>query len=70
MAVLEDQTTTPRVAPSETTLISSALTGMTTDPVMRKSRTRVARATRAKAIGARSRIESVKSAQPGGLADT
>ena len=44
------QTSTPSEAPSETTLISSALTGITTEPVMRNSRTRVPSATRPIAI--------------------
>ena len=37
------QTSAPKVAPSERVFMTSALTGMSTDPVIRNSRMKVAR---------------------------
>ena len=62
-------TTIPSEAPSDTTLSISALTGMTTDPVMRKSRTSVASATRPKAIRRALEHRVGEVAQAGGLSD-
>lgn len=55
------QVTTPNDAPSDTTLSSRALTGMTIDPVMRKSSAKVASTTSAAAYGAPAAIDSARS---------
>ena len=56
-------TRTPNDAPSESTLSSRALAGMSSEPVMRKSRTNVAATTTPTASGASATSESVKSSR-------
>src|SRR3954447_1087623 len=46
-------TSAPKLAPSDSTFISSALTGTTTEPVMRNSSTKVASATNPRTKGSR-----------------
>ena len=55
------QTSTPSAAAREIALVRSALTGTTTEPVIRNSRTSVVIATIPIAIGARSTTAAVKS---------
>jgi hypothetical protein len=61
---LEDPHDDPKVAPSESTFMTRALIGITTEPVMRKSRTKVASTTSATAYGAPSVTLSWKSLIP------
>ena len=55
------QTRAPNVAPSDSTFITTALAATTTEPVMRKRSTSVARTTRPRARGRRSTIDALKS---------
>ncbi|OPZ55303.1 MAG: hypothetical protein BWY91_01123 [bacterium ADurb.BinA028] len=57
------QVSAPSEAPRDTTLRASALTGMTTDPVMRNSNTKVANTTSRPAYGAPAAIDPVRSSR-------
>ncbi len=57
-------TSTPNAAPSDTTLSTSALSGMTSEPVMRNSSTNVPSTTRPTAYGALDTMLERKSRWP------